>query len=549
MSKFREQATRGFVWNYVYKMTEFGIVNLYTILVVRHFGPSVSAPYSIFTAIGTTLAIFSSFATDGVLLRYIQRVKNNTEYRATHIADIERFNIRDFLTTLFTFRIIVLFLVSTIIVLIFLVAPFAANIPPRYLLYILCYLFTQSIVGFCTVSLIGLLETKSVFIASFIARGILILTGIIFVINDWLQLDEAIVLFIVSALLNAVILFYNMRKELDKHDVSGEKSQLHFRSIVRNLNHFFTTRGQLRLFLATPVMVYGITTWGSDLLSGVLGKQPDILMMGAILGEHSPQIGFYSSASIVLLVTEYIFLMGLGGTLVSIFSKLAHDDEKDIPFKNYSRLSHARLEIAGFQNVVLLPVCAFMMFFAPEVVRFAYGNKFDDAIPLIRIGLVALAISVGIFNGGMQVTSLVAIGKPKIVFRNRLFWGTANLISNYFLIHSYGAMGAIIGTQFCNAFACGAEGFFAARHIGSSFDLFGTSRITVISLIGASAGFFVVRMLNSELDFLRVVSGGLICGVIIVLLYAVFRVPEATAVWKRIQSFLRIPSSSYFAHD
>ena len=47
-------------------------MNFYTILVVRHFGPEVSAPYAVFTALCTTISMLCGVAVDdGRLLRYI----------------------------------------------------------------------------------------------------------------------------------------------------------------------------------------------------------------------------------------------------------------------------------------------------------------------------------------------------------------------------------------------------------------------------------------------------------------------------------------------
>ncbi len=546
---FRERATKGFAWNYLYKFTEFGLMNLYTILVVRHFGPEISAPYSIFLALCTSTSIFASFAVDGVLLRYIQRIASNDPVHSDDILDVEKFALRPFLKTLFTFRVIVLILISLLIIIAFVFLP---SIFPsiekslgsirEFFPYLILFLFAQSIVAFCTLSLIGLLETRSVFYASLISRSVLTAVGVLAVSQGWLSLQYAIIFYTVSAVLNGLFLTIALSKEIEKQEsyVSKKRRRFPFGAIVKNVRAMIMHPKQIRLFLATPLMIFGITAWGSEVLSGILGKQPDILMMGAILGEHSAQIGYYSAASIILLVTEYIFLLGLGGTLVSIFSKLAHDDEKETGGTGYPRLARARIEIAGFQNVVLLPLCAFMMFFAPDVIRSLYGSKFDEAIPLIRIGLTSLALSIGIFSGGMQITSLASIGKPKLVFRSRLFWGITNLTANFFLIQSFGAMGAIIGSQFSNAFACGTEGYFAGKIIGNAFDPLATLRIMLISATSGFIAYFIILNLGFEKEWIfNTVVGGIICAALTMLFYYILKVPEAHAVWKRLQAFLR----------
>ncbi|MDP4220691.1 MAG: oligosaccharide flippase family protein [Bacteroidota bacterium] len=543
---FRERATRGFAWNYLYKLTEFGLMNLYTILVVRHFGPQISAPYAVFTALCTTISIISAFAVDGVLLRFIQRVSTNEHSGPGDFTDLSSLGIRHFLKTLFAVRILVVTIVSIFIFILLFFLPeafpsFADSLGSvrEFSPYLIIFLYAQAIIAFCTFSLIGLLETKRVFFASLLSRSLLLGGGLIFLFRDLLSLPYAVGLFTASAVINAFYLLFALNAEIRKSYRREGQKRYPFVSVMKELGKLITGGRRIRLFLATPLMLYGITTWGSDILSTVLGRQPDILMMRAMLGEFSPQIGYYLAASIVLLVTEYVFLFGLGGTLVSIFSKLAHDDEQQEERKSYPRLARARREIAGFQNVVLLPLCAYMMIFAPEVMRSVYGSKYDAAIPMIRIGLSALALAVGMFGGGMQATTLVAIGKERLVFRNRLFWGATNLTVNFFLIRFYGGLGAIIGSQFSNAFTCGTESYYSRKLVGSSLDLLGTIRIILISGSAAIAGYFVVQMIGSEISpIVASILGAIVAGLAVTILYILFKVPEAKRVWHQLRGLL-----------
>ena len=554
---FRERASRGFAWNYLYKLTEFGLMNCYTILVVRHFGPDISAPYAVFTALCSTISIVSAFAVDGVLLRHIQRISANENPGHGNIDSIENFGLRSFLKTLFAFRILVVTVVSvlifiTLFFLPLLVPSFAETLGSvrKFSPHIIVFLYAQAITAFCTFSLIGLLETKRVFFASLVSRGLLLGGGLFLILEGVLSLQYAIGLYILSAVINALYLLFVFSAEISKNAGGSSHRRFPVSSVAGEIWRMMTGARHIKLFLATPLMLYGITTWGSDILSTVLGRQPDILMMRAMLGEYSPQIGYYLSASILLLVTEYIFLFGLGGTLVSIFSKLAHDDEKEHGKKSYPRLASARKEIAGFQNVVLLPLCAYMLVFAPIVMRSIYGDKYDAAIPMIRIGLSALALAVGFFGGGMQITSLVAIGKERLVFRNRLFWGITNVAANFFLIRSYGGLGAIIGTQFANAFSCGTESYFARKLIGASFDLLGTLRIMIISAVSVTCGYYLVQMIGDESAYLfNSIISILITGTITAFLYVLLKVPEAKKVWHRIRGLFQQTQSGGLVNE
>ncbi len=548
---FQERASRGFAWNYLYKLTEFGLMNCYTILVVRHFGPDISAPYAVFTALCSTLSIVCAFAVDGVLLRYIQRISANENSRDIDVSNIENFGLPRFLKTLFAFRILVVTVVSflifiTLYFLPLIVPSFAETLGSvrKFSPFMIVFLYAQAVTAFCTFSLIGLLETKRVFFASLVSRGLLLVGGLILIFERSLSLEYAVGLYIISALINALYLLFAFSDDIKKCSGSSSKSSYPVSSVIREIWNMITGVRYVRLFLATPLMLYGITTWGSDLLSTVLGRQPDILMMRAMLGEYSPEIGYYLSASILLLVTEYIFLFGLGGTLVSIFSKLAHDDEKVHQKKSYPSLRRARREIAGFQNVVLLPLCAYMLVFAPIVMRGVYGDKYSAATPMIRVGLAALALAVGFFGGGMQITSLVAIGKERLVFRNRLFWGITNVAANFFLIRAYGGLGAIIGTQFANAFACGSESYFAGKLIDTSFDFFGTFRIIAISAVSVALVYYLLQLTGNEDSYLlNSVISLLAMGILTAGLYILLKVPEATKVWHRIEGLFQQKNS------
>ncbi|MFI5263191.1 MAG: polysaccharide biosynthesis C-terminal domain-containing protein [Candidatus Kapaibacterium sp.] len=554
---FRDRATRGFAWNYLYKLTEFGLLNLYTILVVRHFGPEISAPYAVFAALCTLTAQISAFAVDEVLLRYIQRISANENPKTDDITKIENLSLPWFLKRLFAFRILVVTFISALVFISLLVLPYfvpslAATLGSlnEFSPYLIIFLYAQAAIAFCTFSLIGLLETKLVFFASLVSRSLLLFGGIYFLFQGSLTLQYAVGLYVASAVINALYLLFIFSGEVNKFSSQGSSEKFSFSSMLGEIRNLITRPRQIKLFLATPLMLYGITNWASQILSGVLGRQPDIIMMRAMLGEHSSDIGYYLSASLLFLITEYVFLIGLGGTLVSVFSKLAHDDEKQNEKKKYPLLAKARHEIAGFQNVVLLPLCAYMLIFAPAVMGSVYGSKYDPAIPMLRVGLTALVLTVGIFAGGMQITTLVAIGKERWVFRNRLCWGIANIVANFFLIRSYGGLGAIIGTQFSNMSACATEYYLARKFVAGSFNLSGTLRIVAISIASVTGSYFLIQMVGKpDSQISNAVLGGLCTAAAVSGLYALFRVPEAKKVWRRMVELFNQSRSAALANE
>lgn len=547
-STYAQKASRGFAWNHLYKLTEFGLLNVYTMIIARHFGPEGSTPYLVYAALGTTISAVAAFGIEGVLLRFLPRITDTTS--DVDLFSIGATSIRSFVRRLFAFRIfvvvIIFFIVAIVIYLLPLFSPSVAmslGSIRNYGVYLIVFILAQGVVAFSTFAMIALLNTRRVFFLSLIGRSLLLLGGGIFLLQSSFTIEHAIQLHVASAIVNAALLLVCLRKEIswiEKSKVSS--APRHAISVFRDSIGFLWNPRATKFFLTSPIMLYGIAIWGSDLLSAILGRQPDILMIRAIYGENTLQVGLYNVASLLLIMTEYVFLLGLGGALVSILSKLAHDDESDSSGgkANYVRMTKARKEVAGFQNVTLLPLAGFMAVFPLLVVRAIYGNKYDAAVELVRYGIIALIICVGLFGGGLQLTSLIAIGKERLVFKSRLFWGITNLIANYFLILHFGGLGAIIGTNLANASACMTEEYFARKYIGPSVNYLSTFRITLIVTIAAYSSYLIMNSISLEIGSMAklLIAAGLYSSIVIGA-YLLFRIPEAKNVFMRIGKVFR----------
>jgi len=530
--------TKGFAWNHLYKIAEYGGVNLYAILVVRKFGPELGGNYAVFLSITGTLAIIGAFAVDGVLLRYLPRILGGE--REIGEATIE--GVRPFLIELLAFRLFVNLILGLLVVLVLAVLPayfpsFAVSLGSISKLwpYVIVFLIGQACVAFSAFTLMGLLQVKWVFFASLIFRSLLIVAGGLMLMLHHFSLDGAAALFAFSTLGNGILLVYWVYHHVERESALEFRTEFaHFR---RRLKTFALRPSQIRMFILTPFMLYGVTTWGNDLLSTVLGRQPDILMMRALLGENARDIGLYESAARIGLMTEYIFLFGLGGTLVSVFSELAHADERNGGSFKYPRLLQARRDISGFQTVATSPIFAFMLAFSPLVIEVLYGPKFAGAAPMMMGSLILQSLTVIVFGGGMHITSLVVIGKERVVFVNRLSWGVANLVANYFLIQSFGGLGAMIGTQCANCGACATESLFTAKLIGQSLRPARSSAILAIVVSSVLITYFTVGFLGTQFSSLvRLLLAGALMTLLTMGGYIVFRIPEARKVFDKIRS-------------
>jgi O-antigen/teichoic acid export membrane protein len=538
--------TRGFAWNHLYKLIEYGGLSLYAILVGRKFGPEISGNYAVFLSISGTLAIIGAFAVDGVLLRYLPRILRGE--RAFGEAKVE--GIRPFLIELLAFRLFVNLILAALVVVVLVILPgyspaLSASLGNIQHLwpYFIIFLFGQAAVAFSTFTLIGLLQVQWVFYASLISRMALLAAGMIFIFTGTLSIDGAIALHAFAAILNGAILVYLVNRHVERESSKGLRMEFnHFR---KHLGEFISKPNRVRVFVLLPFMIYGVTTWGNDILSTVLGRQPDILMMRALLGENARDIGLYDAAARLAQMAEYIFLFGLGGALVSVFSEISHDDEHNAPIApnpkrhqhNYPRLANARREISGYQTLSTTPLFAFMMVFSPLVINVVYGSKFEGAQHLLLASLILQTITVVIFGGGMHVTTLVAIGKERVVFVNRLCWGLLNLVANYFLIKSYGGLGAIIGTQCANAGACATESFFSTRWIGQSLRPFRSLAILSIVTVSVLLTYLTGEVLPLHLaPVFRLMALAVVMALLTIGGYLSFRIPEASKVLGKIRS-------------
>jgi O-antigen/teichoic acid export membrane protein len=532
-SQFARQATKGFAWNHIYRVVDYGLWNVFIAVVARQLGPAIAAPFSVYMALAMPLALLGTLGVDGVLLRYLTRVSH--EGRDDEGND---------LTAL---PLLVLLVFAALIVLPKLAPGTAAALGSLSELapFLIVFLAGQAMTAFATFALIGLLQVRGVFIASIIARSVLIVGLVASILTHSLTVWNAVAMHSASVLLNAVLLLVALNKTVramsSRAPTQNRQLLKPVVGVLRELKGFLFKPSFVKFFLLTPVMLYGVTTWGSDLLSSVLGRQPDILMMRIFFGEHSKEIGYYSVACQILLMTEYVCLFGLSGALVSVFSSLAHQDEGD-PLRvenNYPRLSKARKEVMSYQAVAILPLCAFMYAFAPRLILFVFGPDYLQSGIVVRWGLLILATNIGLIGGGVHITSLVTIGKERLVFRYRLLWGMTNLVANYFLILNFGAIGALFGTQLANLGACAVESMFARRFIGSSFELSTTLSVSLIATGSGLVGYWAAEALTGMIPlFGQIVVGTVVTFGVCASLYIVLRIPSARRVFERLQRFV-----------
>lgn len=543
-ANFRAKVTRGFAWNHLYKITEYGLINLYNVLIIRHFGPELVGPYALYLSIGTTLSLIGAFAVDGVLLRYSSHAFAEDGKETDPLLQQPL----GFLHKLLSLRLIVVTIIALIAAFVLLVLPaYSPSIGEKLgsltslAPYLLAFLFAQAIIAYCSSVMLGLLDVRPVFLATLISRILLILLGFIALAGDSLTLERAVLIHTVAASIYAVSLFVFLNQKL-KADASPVTSWL--RSVGGYVREYATSWSLFRTFLGSTVISYGIATWGTDLLSAILSRQPDILMLSAILGENSPQLGYYQVGAMLLLLAEYALLFGLGGTLVAAFSSLSREDQHDHNGAEYPKLAGARRKVFRFQLIATTPLFFFLIFFAEPFVQLIFGDKYLPVVPMFQAGLAVLLLTVGFIGGGMHVTSLVSVGRQKTVFRVRLVWGALNLIGNYLLIVNFGALGALIGTQVANLGACAIESVIADRLIGSSKEWNIIAKVIIISALSTVLPWFVLSLVDIA-PVVKLAAASIITLVGYFGLSRVFSLQDVNDIFTRLaETFLKRPSGN-----
>ena len=229
-ASYTTRATRGFAWNHLYKLTEFGLLNLFNMLIARHFGPEGSVPYVVYIALGTTISAIAAFGVDGTLLRYLPRITEVESGADLELQAMGVTGLRSFVRRMFALRMFVVFIIITLTGIVLVVLPSLSRSLSNsfgsiaaYSPYILLFLFAQSIIAFSTFALIALLETKLLFVVSIIVRSLLLGLGVYFVTAGILDIDTAVVLHVMSAVVAAGTLLTILFLVVNNREIKQER--------------------------------------------------------------------------------------------------------------------------------------------------------------------------------------------------------------------------------------------------------------------------------------------------------------------------------------
>lgn len=173
---------------------------------------------------------------------------------------------------------------------------------------------------------------------------------------------------------------------------------------------------------------FGIFTTGSSLLIKIT-SQADYLLIGKLVGKSA--LGIYTFAFILTEALRSQFVNIFSKVLYPVFSKKQDDT---ISLKKYF------LELVKISSLVLIPLMFFFIFFTEFIVLTLFGQKWAEAIPIIRI----FCVSVMVHTTFLSTTPLLrGSGRPKAEMNFQIIKAIVFYIPLIFLgTYFFGIIGA-----------------------------------------------------------------------------------------------------------
>lgn len=233
------------------------------------------------------------------------------------------------------------------------------------------------------------------------AIGFLVALGVVIAVD--LGFTGIVTAYMVSALLNAAVLIVAARRTVSLRPVWD-------RPLARQLLRWALPQG---FVLAITVIYIRVDT----VLLSVLGSDRDVALYG-----------------LSYRVLEFLLLVPLMMS-ITVFPELA---------RATAGSERLRMLVQGLFSAVVIvavPMLCIFVGFAPEVVRIAGGAKFDEAAPVLRLLVVAVALS---FAAGVFFHTLIALNQQGRLARRMLVVLAFNVALNVVLIGPLAARGSAL---------------------------------------------------------------------------------------------------------
>lgn len=189
---------------------------------------------------------------------------------------------------------------------------------------------------------------------------------------------------------------------------------------------------------------------GLSLILSVIFFKVDSVMLSFM--KPAQDLAYYALAYKVLESLLFFPAM-VGGLLLPVFSQASTNDASDVA-------PHLR---ASFDLYLFggLPLAATLWLLAPTIVNILGGAAFRSAVPALQVLSLALAV---LFFGNLFGSTIVAIGKQKLLVYLYGFLALANIILNFLFIPRYSYIGAAWVTLATEIMSTGIAVIILARY-------------------------------------------------------------------------------------
>jgi O-antigen/teichoic acid export membrane protein len=185
-----------------------------------------------------------------------------------------------------------------------------------------------------------------------------------------------------------------------------------------------------------PALVFGGVFWLNSVADYFLGRQGDVLLLGALLHPGKGPASLYDVAYTMVQTVSLAATVGFSGVALSGFSRAA-SGAGDPP-----RLYATVLRVATGLSI---PLLSYVLWNAGTLIAVLYGPAFSAAAPLL-MAMASFRIVARAFGGGENTDLLLAHGQVAPVVRAGLVAAGVNVALDFALIPSWGAAGAVVAS-------------------------------------------------------------------------------------------------------
>ncbi len=433
-----DRTIKGISWNYINKIGELGLLFLLSVIAARLLGPESYGLYSIVAAFIGIYALLLSFGFNFNLNKYVPQL----------VAQGERGKLNHLVRHILSIR----FLASTLICLLLYIFSEKLSIligrpeTAYYLKVVAIVVFFQSIGELLQYLFIGLINIKPLTIINISTR--ILQVGFAYLI---LRMGYGI----------AGLLYVMLGT-----------------SVLATLLYLLTARKFLlsenKKFDLKPIYRYGLIMWASVILTFILGKQVDILLLNHFL-VTTAQIGFYNIAYDLSINLGVVLTVGFSGVIISTFSEIAAK-------AGAKGMGNAWSMILKSALLLVVPATALAAYYASPLITTIYSDAYTPVVAAFQL-YILLMLAGRMIGGGSSYTVLMVVGRERFLLLTVGLAGVINIALDIILIPIYGVFGAIIATGTSLIIKPILELMFLRRFVPIKFPLAFLGKIVLISSI------------------------------------------------------------------